>query len=163
MSDFPTIGDCMKRNVISIHASASLRDAGHLIIYHKIGTLPVLDDNDQLIGIITVQDIIHLFLPDFVSLVRDIDFVKDFGALKTPSEEVLHRADQLTVRSIMSEPFAVEENSSLIKSMSVMEKHQLWDLPVVSGGQLVGIASRVDIGRAFLMAWLEEIEEGPTS
>ena len=32
--------------------------------------------------------------------------------------------------------------------------HQLRDLLVVRGGRLVGIASRVDIGRAFLTKWL---------
>jgi CBS domain-containing protein len=35
-----------------------------------------------------------------------------------------------------------------------MEKHRMRDLPVVKEGKLIGIASRVDIGRAFLSSWL---------
>ncbi len=60
----------------------------------------------------------------------------------------------------MKEPTAVEEDSSLIKALSLMIKHDLIDLPVVRDGRLVGIASRVDIGRAFLIQWLANNDEG---
>jgi CBS domain-containing protein len=39
-----------------------------------------------------------------------------------------------------------------------MITHDILDLPVVRGGKLVGIASRVDIGRAFLESWLNTSE-----
>ncbi len=53
----------------------------------------------------------------------------------------------------MAEPIAVEDDSSLIRALAIMHKHNLADLPVLKQGKLVGIASRVDIGRAFFADW----------
>jgi CBS domain-containing protein len=58
------------------------------------------------------------------------------------------------VADIMEEPVSVAEDCTLIRALSFMEKYRIRDLPVVKEGRLVGIASRVDIGRAFLSSWL---------
>jgi CBS domain-containing protein len=66
----------------------------------------------------------------------------------------MQRAESLLVADIMDEPVSVEDDCTLIRALSFMEKYRIRDLPVVKEGKLVGIASRVDIGRAFLSAWL---------
>ena len=53
----------------------------------------------------------------------------------------------------MEEPVAVEDNSSLIQGLAILDKKGLWDLPVVDDRKLIGIASHVDIVRAFLQEW----------
>ena len=155
MTDYLKIGAWMKRDIIAVQASMSVKEAAALLVDRRVGTLPVLDEDGVLIGVTSITDITHIFLPDFVSLLADIDFVKDFGALNTPSGENLKRAETLTVADIMEEPMAAEEDCSLVRALSVMEKHNLADLLVVRDRQLVGIASRVDIGRAFLTTCLE--------
>lgn len=153
MKEYPKISDCMKRSVISVHSDTSLGEAAALITENRVGTLPVVDEDGTLVGITTTLNIIQNFFPGFVSLLANIDFVKSFGFLESPSPESLEKVGALSVVDIMKEPVAVEGNSSLLKSLSTMEKHGLWDLPVVENGKLVGIASRVDIGRAFLLEW----------
>lgn len=153
MDDYPRVRDCMKKGVVSIGVHASLEEAVALVVKKKIGTLPVLDSAGHLVGVTTLHDIMQNFLPDFVDLLGDIDFVKDFGAVKAPSQERLKKVAALSVADIMEEPVAVESDSSLVKSLSMLEKHGMWDLPVVDGGKLVGIASRVDIVRAFFLEW----------
>ncbi len=160
MNEHMKIGDCMKKTVVSISVSASIREAASLLVKEKVGTLPVLDNDRKLVGELSITDIIQIFLPDFVSLMEKIDFVGDYGVLKVPSDEVFQRADTVTLAEIMKEPTAVEEDSSLIKALSLMIKHDLIDLPIVRDGRLVGIASRVDIGRAFLIQWLANNDEG---
>lgn len=155
MTDNLKIGAWMKRDIVAVHASMSVKEAAALLVDRRVGTLPVIDEDEVLIGVTSITDITHIFLPDFVSLLADIDYVKDFGAFKTPSQENLERAETLTVADIMEEPLAEEEDCSLVRALSLMEKHNLADLLVVRDGQLVGIASRVDIGRAFLTTWLE--------
>lgn len=156
VTDILRIGTWMKRDVVAVQASTSVKEAAALLVDRRVGTLPVVDEARMLIGILAIADITHIFLPDVVSLLDDIDFVKDFGALKTPSERDLERAETLTVADIMEEAVSVEEDCSLLRALSVMEKHNLRDLPVVTRrGQLAGIASRVDIGRALLTNWLE--------
>lgn len=145
---------CMKKEVISVGPSTSVKHAATLLAEKRVGTLPVVDEGGILLGVASITDIVQIFLPDFVTLLDNIDFVKDYGAVKTPSQKDCERAETLTVADIMAEPVAVEGNSSLIRALSVMEKHSIHDLPVVTEGRLVGIASRVDIGRAFLTDWL---------
>jgi CBS domain-containing protein len=148
------ICECMKQEVVSIGPSASVRSAAALLAERRVGTLPVVDEEGKLLGVTSITRIVSIFLPNFVALLENIDFVKDYGALETPTQEDCRRAEALTVADIMDEPVAVEEDSSLIRALSVMEKRSLRDLPVIREGRLVGIASRVDIGRAFLENWL---------
>jgi CBS domain-containing protein len=163
VADNLEICECMKKEVIAVGPTTSIRQAAALLVEKRVGTLPVVDEQGTLIGVTSITRIVQIFLPDFVSLLHNIDFVRDYGALKTPASEDCERAERLTVLDIIDAPVAVEEHSSLIRALSVMEKHELRDLPVVREGRLVGIASRVDIGRAFLEEWLETACEPPAN
>lgn len=145
---------CMKVKVIYGHPGMTVRQAALLMAENNVGTLPVVDEASVLVGVTTMRDVIHIFLPDFVALLSNINFVKDYGDLGTPSREDIQRADSLTVADIMEEPVSVEIDCTLIRALSYMDKYRIRDLPVVQEGKLVGIASRVDIGRAFLSTWL---------
>ncbi len=123
---------------------------------NNVGTLPLVDENSKLVGVTTMRAIIEIFLPDFVSLVSNITFVKDYGDWGSPTPESVHRAERLVVSDIMEVPVFVDDDCSLIRALSFMEKYRLRDLPVVKDGKLVGIASRVDIGQAFLSSWLSQ-------
>jgi CBS domain-containing protein len=72
----------------------------------------------------------------------------------------MEMAERLTVADIMEEPISVENDCELIRALSFMHKYKIRDLPVVEDGKLVGIASRVDIGRAFLSNWLNSNNVG---
>jgi CBS domain-containing protein len=151
----------MKRNVVYVSPDTTIIAAATVLVERRVGTLPVVDEGSILIGITSIEDIIQIFLPDFVSLLSDIDFVKDYGSLASPSSERLERVRGMSVTDIMEEPVAIEHDSSLIKALSVMHKHGLRDLPVLKEGILVGIASQVDIGRAFLLDWQISQAENP--
>ena len=55
------VGDVMIRDVFTISPFASLEDATYLMLKHKVGILPVLE-NGQLYGVITDRDIFKAFL-----------------------------------------------------------------------------------------------------
>jgi len=56
-----TVGEIMTRSVITIGPDASAREGARLLLEHKIGALPVLDDG-HLIGIVTETDIVRAFM-----------------------------------------------------------------------------------------------------
>lgn len=146
----------MKRNVVSIHATASIREAAAIFVKKHIGLLPVVDDSNKPIGVVSLKDLLSLELPDFVSFIADVDFVHDFGAVETthPSAQVLDQP----VKSLVKPAITVEEDDGLLRTYALMLQHDLHDIVVVSKhGKLSGIASRVDIGSAILSAW-EEVE-----
>jgi CBS domain-containing protein len=146
------IGACMKRHVVSIPVSADIGQAADLIAARHIGLLPVVDGEGRLLGIVQLRDLLALVMPDFVRLVEDFDFVRDFGAVEArqPQPETLARP----VQAIMQPAISVEPACGLLRAFATMRKHDLHDLPVVApDGRLVGIASRVDIGAALLAGW----------
>lgn len=52
----------MTRSVVTTTADAPIGDAAALMVANKIGGLPVVDENQQVIGIITESDIFKLFV-----------------------------------------------------------------------------------------------------
>ncbi|HEU0291467.1 MAG TPA: CBS domain-containing protein [Anaerolineales bacterium] len=146
------IRDCMKRNVVSIPATLTIREAAAVFVKAHVGLLPIIGENDRLIGVIGLRDLLLLELPDFVNFVADVDFVHDFGAVETtrPTAEVLNK----TITTLMKPPITVNEDSGLLRAYALMVQHNLHDIPVVSReGKLVGMASRVDIGTTILSTW----------
>ncbi len=142
----------MKRNVVSIPETASIREAAAVIVKKHIGLLPIVDGNDRLIGVVGLRDLLNLELPDFVRFIDDLDFVHDFGAVETtrPSAEML----DTPVKTLMKDAYTVEEGCGLLRAYALMLQYNLHDMPVVSkDGKLIGIASRVDIGTSILSAW----------
>jgi len=150
------IRNWMKREVVSITPEATLRDVAALILEKRIGTLPVVDDEGTLVGTVSITDIVEIFLPDFVAVMDEIDYVHDFGNLENTSPEDKQRAKMLHVSDVMEEPVTLEDDAGLVHALSVMEKHNLRDLIVTRDGKLAGIASQVDIGRAFLTEFTKE-------
>jgi CBS domain-containing protein len=144
----------MKRNVISIWETATIREAAAVFAKEHVGLLPIVDEQNKLVGVIGLRDLISLELPDFIRFVSDVDFVHDFGAVETtrPKPEVLDQS----IKLLMKPAITVHEDSGLLRTYALMLQHQLHDIPVISNDdQLVGMASRVDIGTAIVSTWSE--------
>ena len=146
------ISKYMKKNVISVAADATIRDAAQVFVKQHVGMLPVVDKDEKPVGVVSLQDMLTLELPDFVNFVADVDFVHDFGAVETtrPTAATLARP----IKKLMKPPLSVPHDCGLLRAYALMIQHKVHDILVVSPeGKLVGIASRVDVGRAILTAW----------
>jgi len=146
------ITDCMKRNVISIPETATIREAAALFAKKHIGLLPIVDTDDKPIGVVGLRDLLSLELPDFVQFIADLDFVHDFGAVENarPPGTTLDKSIKTLMRAVIT----VEEDCGLLRAYALMLQQNLHDMPVVSKkGKLIGVASRVDIGTSILSTW----------
>jgi acetoin utilization protein AcuB len=56
-----TVASVMTKTVISVDSRRDARSAAELMLYHKIGALPVVD-GATLIGIITETDLLRAFV-----------------------------------------------------------------------------------------------------
>ncbi|MDH4220770.1 MAG: CBS and ACT domain-containing protein [Candidatus Aminicenantes bacterium] len=54
--------DVMIRDPITVAPDTEIEDAAKLIYHNKIGGLPVVDNDDQVVGIITVADLVAAFI-----------------------------------------------------------------------------------------------------
>jgi CBS-domain-containing membrane protein len=146
------IGEHMKRDIVAIEASTTVGEAAASFVANGIGTMPVIDSDGRLVGVLHLRDLIELVMPAFVRLIEDFDFVSDFGILeeRLPAPEVMAQP----VSNVMEEPVSVRASSGLLRAFSIIHSHNLIDLLVVDDERkLVGLASRADIGNALLSGW----------
>ena len=54
------VRDVMITDVIVVHPDDTIKEALTLSEKHRIGTLPVVDDNGSLVGILTSTDLVHV-------------------------------------------------------------------------------------------------------
>lgn len=141
------IKDYMKRDFRAVSPDAPLKEIARFFYESGESLLPVTEENGQLVGVIFIDDFILIFLPDYIDLIRNIDFLHDFGALERTSftvEEQLFVAEDL-----MKEEFVVlEEEESVLKAAAMLHKHDQQRIPVVRDDRMVGMISRNDVCRA---------------
>jgi CBS domain-containing protein len=141
------IKDYMKRDFKTVPPHAPLREIARFFYESGESLLPVTEEDGRLVGVIFIDDFILIFLPDYIDLIRNIDFLHDFGALERTSftvEEQLFVAEDL-----MKEEYVVlEEEESILKAAAMLHKHEQQRIPVVRGDRMVGMISQNDVCRA---------------
>ncbi len=141
------ISKYMKRDFRTVAPHTPMREIARLFFETGESVLPVTEKDGTLSGIITIDDFILIFLPDYIDLIRSIDFLHDFGALERSTFSVEERL--LVAEDLMREDITpLEETESVMKAAAALHKLEFQRIPVVSGSRLVGMISLGDVCRA---------------
>ena len=114
----------LDRKIITASPETSISKAMDMLIDNRIGCLPVLDDRERLVGIIS-----------------DKDIFRTIHRTKGQYHDLLVR-DLMKVELIIGEP---EDDLNYIAGL--MEKNWIRHVPIVVGEKLVGLISQRDIVR----------------
>jgi len=156
------VRDAMKHNVISATPEMTVLEAARLIVRHKVGALPVVGKDKQLVGLLTIRDLLDIFIPNYFDQIENMQFVHGFGALEDFLPKDVPEIGSKTLQTLMGPPISVNEDESILRVATRMVRHKAIDLPVVNhAGQLVGLVSHVDIGSQFLQKWMKARGETP--
>ena len=140
----------MTKEVISVSRTTSIKEVTRIFSESAFGSLPVVDEEKRVVGIITKKDLLMVFLPEYFDLLEDISFIEDFGLLEESS--LLLEEGLLLVDDVMSkEVITIKKEESLFKAVALMVQSDVRHLPVVDGeNRLVGIITQTHICRAIL-------------
>ena len=138
--------DIMSLKVVTVSPSTSVRDLAALMVEKHVSGLPVVSDDGKLVGIISEKDLLRRPELDTEKHRRrwaNFFSTTDQQAREFTKSHALRAADVMTGTVIH-----VFEDTPLGEVVSLMEKHNVKRLPVLSDGKLVGIVSRADLLRA---------------
>jgi len=133
--------DVMTTQVVTVLPDTSVREVARTLLINRISAVPVVDKQGRILGMLSEGDFMrraetgtdehHSWWLALVADLRVDAFVKSHG---------LHAKDVMT-REIVS----VSEDASLDEVATLLERHRIKRVPVVSGGKLVGIVSRANL------------------
>jgi CBS domain-containing protein len=121
-----TAKDVMNPWVVTATKDTSISEAVELMLEHRISGLPVVDDEQILIGVITEKDILPLY-----------------NTSRQPRE--------IKVQDLMTTPVvSFNQDETLDDICACLVENDFRRVPVTSSGEIVGIVSRPDITRIIL-------------
>jgi CBS domain-containing protein len=142
------VRDIMTRDIVKVMPDTSVSEIALLMSQHRISGVPVVDEQDRVLGVVTELDMIvrntRFKLPAFFTLLNATIYLETPAHLK----ERLHHMLGLTAREIMSEKvMTVTADASIEDLAELMVGQRANPIPVVENGRLAGIVSRSDIVR----------------
>lgn len=113
--------DIMSKTVTTVHEYANVVDVIKLLVDRNVTGVPVVDDADRLLGMVTEKDILMMLLYD--------PNVKGKTATDLMTTEIVH----------------FDEDENLMTIFESLVQRNFRRVPILSDGRLVGIISRRDI------------------
>jgi len=142
--------DVMVAPVITVRASASVREVAETLLKRGISAVPVVNDQNQLVGIVSEGDLIHRSEAgtDRRRSWWLLGFVGDETlAAEYVKSHALRVADVMTRNVVTTTP-----DAPLHEIAALLEKNSIKRVPVIENGHLVGIVSRANLVQAVASA-----------
>jgi CBS domain-containing protein len=139
------VGDVMETAWPTLGPESTVEEAIKLFAEERVSGTPVVEDG-RLVGIITEGDLIFqdadVRAPGFLDILGGIVPLGDTDEYR---REALKSAG-VTVGEVMTdEPVTINPEATLAETATVMAERRKKILPVIEGGRLVGVITRMDI------------------
>jgi len=146
-----TASDIMTTKVITVRKETTLKELARLFYENHINGVPVVDDNDRLIGIICESDLVRknrkLHIPTVVAVFDAVFYLesskkmeKEFSMISATNVEGLYIKEVITV----------DERTPLDEIATIMTEKKAYTLPVMDGERIVGIIGKGDLIRTLV-------------
>ncbi|MXM68012.1 CBS domain-containing protein [Streptomyces sp. HUCO-GS316] len=144
------VGSVMTKDVVRAAYGTPFKEVTRLLAEHNISGLPVVDEDEKVIGVISQTDLIarQAATPDPYEPERRFRF----AGLTRGARRKAAKATARTAGQLMTEPpITVRAEETIVEAARVMARRQVERLPVLDEtGRLVGIVTRRDLLQVFL-------------
>jgi CBS domain-containing membrane protein len=151
------VHDVMRKSVVSLPQNGTLQDVLAKFTQHHLDSLPIIDAAQRVVGFITIDDLIDIFLPRYFELLRDFTALEDKGQLTSLFDWSFAGLDEVEEKLILaadvmnSKIHWVGSDDSLLEAASQLQSQNFQRLPVVDKDQkLVGLISDFEVVLALL-------------
>jgi CBS domain-containing protein len=148
-----TVAEVMTSPPLTVKPETPLKEAIKIIVENKISGLPVIDNNGQLVGILSESDLMWqetgIEPPPYIMILDSLIY------LENPSryEKEIHKALGQTVGEVMSDqPISIKPDQSLKEAAHILHEKKIRRLPVLDdSGKVIGILTQGDIIRTMAL------------
>lgn len=138
------VEEIMTTGLKTVKSDTLVKDAANVMCINNISGLPVVDGDDNIVGIISEKDVLQKMFPNMGDIVGDAG-VPNFEDM----EQSYAGAMGLQVGDIMTTKVSsVDSNMPIMKAASLMCVRGIRRIPVTNGKKLVGIVSIGDVHKA---------------
>jgi len=130
------IKEVMIPDLTSVSANTPIKEAVKIMSQQRMVGLPVVDNDQNVIGIITESDIAKACLPGYYKELQNPSFIPDFDQFSRQAKKIAHLAVKEFMTTIV---YSVEEDTSRTQAADLLFRKDLRIVPVVRAGKLVGI------------------------
>ena len=147
--------DIMTKGVVCLNAKDTIFDAAELMLGANVSAVPVVNDKDELVGILSEADLVRRVeigtSPRKSWLSRLLE--SEAGAAHDFVATHARRISDVMTQDVVT----AKEEATLAELVDLIERHSIKRIPIVRAGKLVGVVSRADL----LEALLSREPEGP--
>ncbi len=137
--------DLMSRDIITVTPGMPVSEVAQTILNFKITSLPVVDDEGRLVGIVSEGDLVRCSRSN-----RDAHrswWLTLMTGSGSNQADMLSLGDRRVGDVMSKDVLLASENESLPQLIELLSRRRIKRLPIVKNGKLVGIVSRVDVLR----------------
>jgi CBS domain-containing protein len=147
------VSDLMSADVLTATPETSLKEVATVLARKRISGVPVVDEGGAVVGVLSEADIL-------VKSGGERHRTGMLGWLLEPDHDLEDKIGARTVGEAMSAPaITIAPGRQVHEAAALMIAESINRLPVVKGGELVGILTRADVVRAFTRTDAEIAEE----
>jgi len=145
-----TARDIMSTELVTLNEGATIREAVALLNSTPHGALPVVNDADEVVGVVSYQDVMRLALPEYLDGV-DLSFLPASSGFFPKSGEY-ESLGEVPVKEVMRPGYLPEVRPAepVAEVARLMLKAEARRVVVVENRKLVGIITRGDVVRAIV-------------
>ena len=145
------VKDIMTKDVLTVRPSEKVEKVARILVENKISGIPVVDEQNRVVGIITEKDLMikasELRVPFYLTLFDSIIFLEN--PIRFNND--LKKYTATYVQEAMTEKvIIVPEDTPVSEVVAIMQKRRINRVPVIRNDKLVGIVTRNDILKAMV-------------
>ena len=138
--------DIMETDVICISPDTEVPKAVEILLKNHINGVPVVNDKNELVGILCQSDLIfqqkEMPIPPIFTILDSIIPLSSSKKL----EDTLQKISAATVdQAMIKDPVTISVDTPVSEIASLMVEKHFHTLPVVDGKKLIGIIGKEDI------------------
>lgn len=133
----------MITKVFTVKPSATIKELLNVFTSNRIGGVPVVDDRDHLVGMVSDGDVLRYLSPKPIGI-AGLVYIIESGEL----EDILKERLDTQVKAIMTKRnlLSVSPDEEFETTIRLLSQHRYKKLPVVNGaGRVIGVLSRGDV------------------